>query len=215
MATKALIFSHGFGVKADARGMFPDIAAAFPDYESVMFDYNEILPNGDTIVAPLNEQAKKLQEIINDTDADEIILVCHSQGSIIAGLVSLSKVSKVILLAPPVVASMQRVIDKVAQRPGAELNLDGISKLPRTDGTTTLLPKEYMASLDAVDPLELYKKVANDKPTVIIRATKDQVLGMTNVNEVGAARLVDILADHDFTGESRKELIKTLEEVIV
>ena len=215
MATKTLIFSHGFGVKADARGMFPEIAAAFPEYEAVMFDYNEILSNGNIVVAPLDQQAKKLQEVINTTDADEIILICHSQGSIIAGLVSLSKVSKVILLAPPVVASMQRVIDKVAKRPGAELNLDGISKLPRTDGTITLLPKEYMTSLDAVDPLELYKKVANDKPTVIIRATEDQVLGMTNVDEVGAASLIDLPADHDFTGESRQELIKALEEVIV
>lgn len=211
---QALIFSHGFGVKADARGMFPKIAAAFPDHEAVMFNYNEILSNGDTVVAPLDEQAKKLQEVINDTDADEIMLVCHSQGSIIAGLVNLSKVAKVVLLAPPVVASMQRVIDKVAKRSGAELNLDGVSKLPRTDGTTTLLPKEYMASLDAVDPLELYKKVANDKPTVIIRATEDQVLGMTNVDEVGAATLIDIPADHDFTDKARDELIKTLREVI-
>lgn len=214
MATKALVFSHGFGVKADARGMFPDIAAAFPDYEAVLFDYNEILSNGDTVVAPLDQQAKRLQEVINGTNADEIVLVCHSQGSIIAGLVSLSKVSKVILLAPPVVASMQRVIDKVAKRPGAELNLDGISKLPRTDGTTTLLPKEYMASLDAVDPLELYKKVANDKPTIIIRATEDQVLGMTNVNEVGAASLIDLPADHDFTGESRHKLFEKLKGVL-
>ena len=53
MTARAIIFSHGFGVKADARGMFPEIAAAFPDYESIVFDYNEVLPNGDTVVASL------------------------------------------------------------------------------------------------------------------------------------------------------------------
>lgn len=211
---KTIIFSHGFGVKADARGMFPDIAAAFPDYDPKMFDYNEVLSNGDTVVVPLDKQAEKLQQVINKTGSDEIVLLCHSQGSIIAGLVSLLKVSKVILLAPPVVASMQRVIDKVAKRPGAELNLNGISKLPRTDGTVTLLPKEYIQSLDEVNPIELYQKIANDKPTVIIRATEDQVLGTTNVDEVVSARLIDIPADHDFTGESRQKLIETLKEVL-
>ena len=105
--------------------------------------------------------------------------------------------SAVVLLAPPVVASMQRVIEKIAKRPGAELNPEGTSKLPRTDGTTTLLPKEYIESLDAVDPLELYKKIANDKQTIIIRATEDQVLGMTSIDEVGAATLIDIPADHE------------------
>lgn len=212
--TKTIIFSHGFGVKADARGMFPEIAAAFPDYVPVMFDYNEVLPNGDTLVVSLPKQAQKLQSVINETEADEVILIAHSQGSIIAGLVSLSKISKVVLLAPPVVASMQRVIDKIAKRPGAEFNPEGTSKLPRTDGTVTLLPKEYIESLDTVDPLELYKKIANDKPTTIIRATEDHVLGMTNVDEVGAATLVDIPADHDFTGESRQKLIELLKEVL-
>ena len=214
MTTKVIIFSHGFGVKADARGMFPEIATAFPDYESVMFDYNDVLPNGDTVVASLPKQAEKLQSVINDINADEIILIAHSQGSIIAGMVSLGKVSRVILLAPPVVASMQRVIDKIAKRPGAAFNPEGTSKLPRTDGTTTLLPKEYIESLDASDPLELYKKIANDKPTTIIRATEDQVLGMTNVGEVGAATLIDIPADHDFTGEPRQKLIDALKTII-
>jgi pimeloyl-ACP methyl ester carboxylesterase len=211
---KKIIFSHGFGVKADARGMFTDVAAAFPEYNSVMFDYNGVLPNGDTIVASLPKQSEKLQSIINDVEADEIILIAHSQGSIIAGLVSLSKVSKVILLAPPVTSSMQRVIDKIAKRPGAEFNREGTSKLPRTDGTTTLLSKEYIESLDSVNPLELYQKIANDKPTTIIRATEDQVLGMTNVDEVGAATLIDIPADHDFTGDSRHELIEVLQKVL-
>ena len=61
MTTKVIIFLHGFGVKADARGMSPEIATAFPDYESVMFDYNDVLPNGDTVVASLPKQAEKLQ----------------------------------------------------------------------------------------------------------------------------------------------------------
>lgn len=74
---KAMIYSHGFGVKADARGMFTEIAASFPEYKSVVFDYNEVLPNGDTIVAPIDRQALRLQSVIAETNADEIVLLCH------------------------------------------------------------------------------------------------------------------------------------------
>ncbi|WP_260763965.1 hypothetical protein [Candidatus Mycosynbacter amalyticus] len=41
--------------------MFPEIAESIPSAEFVMFDYNEVKPNGDTVVASLDEQAAKLQ----------------------------------------------------------------------------------------------------------------------------------------------------------
>jgi pimeloyl-ACP methyl ester carboxylesterase len=208
--TKTVICSHGFGVKADSRGMFPEIAAAFPDWEFKMFDYNEVRPNGDTVVSSLHAQAKKLQRVIDETESDEIVLLGHSQGCLVAGLVNLEKVSKVILLAPPVGTSMKHVIGVLAGRPSAVYNPDGVSKLPRADGTTTHLEKGYIESLGAVKPLELYQKIADTKPTIIIRATEDKILGITNVNEVHGATHIDIAADHNFTADSRSKLTAML-----
>ena len=38
-----VLFSHGFGVKKDARGMFTDIVQSLgSDYLPVMFDYNGV-----------------------------------------------------------------------------------------------------------------------------------------------------------------------------
>jgi hypothetical protein len=37
-----VIFSHGFGVGKDDRGLFTDIADSLKNVESVMFDYNDI-----------------------------------------------------------------------------------------------------------------------------------------------------------------------------
>ena len=129
-----------------------------------------------------------------------------------AGLVDLQKVSRVILLAPPVATGMWRVLDKIAKRPGAVFNPDGDSKLPRADGTTTYLRKDYVESLDTVEPLELYQKVAHTKPTLIVRATNDEVLGMTHADDVEDATHIDIAADHNFTGESRRELVGIIRE---
>jgi hypothetical protein len=37
-----VIYSHGFGVRKDDRGLFTDIAATLPSAEHIMFDYNQV-----------------------------------------------------------------------------------------------------------------------------------------------------------------------------
>lgn len=201
-----IIFSHGFGVKADARGMFTEIAANFPEYQCEMFNYNNILENGDIEVAPLSDQAKKLQNVL-DQQKDKVVIIAHSQGCITAGMVSLDNVRRVILLAPPEKMSMQRVMDKLMRKPGAEVNLSGVSKLPRSDGTTTLISREYIESVSNINPLEIYQTIANEVATTIVRCTEDEVLGLTEVNKIKNATHIDIEADHDFTGTGRAKLL--------
>lgn len=207
MAT--IVFSHGFGVKSDARGMFTQIADAFPQYNSVLFDYNTILENGDIEVAPLDLQAMILQQKVNEQPGD-VIIIAHSQGCIIAGMIDLRNVKKVILLAPPVEMSMQRVIDKLMKKPGAEINLNGTSKLPRSDGTVTHISKEYVQSVSHVSPVDLYASIAQKTNATIVRCVDDEVLGLTNVNEVASAKHIDVSADHDFTGNARTVLLDVL-----
>jgi len=206
---KTVICSHGFGVRADSRGMFPEIAAAFPDYEFTLFDYCEITPSGDTVLRPLEEQAEILQRHINDAPDGEIVLLGHSMGCVVAGLVDLSRVSKVVLLAPPEVMH-NRLQQWLKERPGSHFDSDGTFVLPRTDDTTSYLPPAYMASIEHKDPMELYQNIANSKPTLIVRATNDEVIGLTNVDKIKNAQHIDIAADHNFTGASRGELLEAL-----
>lgn len=179
-----------------------------------MFDYNEVKPSGDTVVVSLDQQAKKLQAQI-DASTEKVTLLCHSQGSVIAGLVDLSNVAQVMLLAPPVNMSMQRVINKMLNRPGSKINPDGLSELPRTDGTTTYLPQAYLQSLDKYMPMELYQHIADTIPTVIVRATNDEVVGLTNVNEITGATHYDIAADHNFGRDSRRELLAIIDQELL
>ena len=208
-----VICSHGFGVAADARGMFTQISDELSDHEFIMFNYNSFDNEGSTIVEPLNEQAKKLQQVI-DEQRDARVLLCHSQGSIIAGMVDLKTISKVILLAPPVKMSMERVIEKLMKKPGSEINLEGISKLPRSDGTMTYIPVSYIQSIKGRDPTAMYAAVASKVPTVIIKATDDQVLGSTNFENVLSADVIEVHADHDFTGSGRSELVSLLKTIL-
>lgn len=207
MAT--IIFSHGFGVRADARGMFTDIASAFPEHACVMFDYNTVHANGDIEVTSLQDQARRLQQAI-DEQTGEVVIIAHSQGCVAAGLVNPEKIRKVLLLAPPVLMSANRVLQKLSSRAGATISLTEMSRLPRSDGTYTLIPKEYIESVKNVDPMSIYTHLAGAVETVIVRCMNDEVLGLTNVNEVPGAKHVDIDADHNFTGPARTRLIAVL-----
>ena len=64
---KYLLFSHGFGVRKDSRGMFTDIASAFPDFKPVMFEYNKILNDGKkTVVPSYKQQARLIKQKLNN-----------------------------------------------------------------------------------------------------------------------------------------------------
>lgn len=211
---KTIICSHGFAVRGDSMGMFTAIAAAFPGDDFWMFDYYDIKPNGDQTIPSLDEQAKILQQHINAAPDGEIVLLCHSQGSTVAGLADLSRVSKVIFLAPPVEIDRTSLINRLRHRKGAKLNPFGTSTVPRSDGTMMTIPVEYMDSIEAHDRLTLYQKVADTVPTIIIRATNDEILGLTAVNNVKNAVHIDIDADHNFTGRNRDTLINALQSIL-
>ena len=195
-------------------GMFTDIAAALPGYRFRMFDYYDIKPNGDQMIPSLGDQAKILQQHINTAPDGEIVLLCHSQGSTVAALANLDRVSKVILLAPPVEINRASLINRLRHRKGAKLNPYGTSLVPRSDGTTMTIPVAYMDSIEAHDRMALYQKIADTVPTTIIRATNDEILGLTAVNKIKNATHIDIAADHNFTGAHRDELIVILQSIL-
>lgn len=215
LVMKTIVCSHGFAMRADSAGMFTDIAKAFPVYDFKMFDYYDIAPNGDQLVRSLDDQAKLLQQQIDAVPDGEIVLLCHSQGSTVAGLVDLTRVSKVILLAPPIEMSRTGLINRMRHRKGAKLNPHGTSVIPRSDGTTMTIPVEYMDSLEAHDRSTLYQRMANTVPTVTIRALQDEILGLTDFSAVMNLKVIDVEAGHNFTGEGRVRLIAALKSIDV
>lgn len=214
MMHKIAICSHGFAMRADSAGMFTDIAVEFPSYDFKMFDYYDYQSNGDHTVRSLDDQAKILQQQIDTAPDGEIVLLCHSQGSTVAGLADLSRVSKVILLAPPIEISRRSLINRMRHRKGAKLNPYGISIIPRSDGTTMTIPVEYMDSVEAHDRMSLYQKMANAKPTIIVRATQDETLGLTDFSSLKNIQVIDVMANHNFTKEGRDELIQALRGIL-
>jgi hypothetical protein len=147
-----------------------------------MFDYGTFDENSNTLTIPsLYEQADKLKRTIADVRSQNpdatIDLVCHSQGCIVASLVKPETIRKFVLTGPPAALNVNRMLDLFANRPGSEVNLDGISRLKRADfSTTNVLPK-YWKSLENINPISLYNELVKIAPTTLINATKDEIIG--------------------------------------
>lgn len=219
--TKIILYSHGFGVEKDDRGLFTDIANSLGDFRHIMFDYNRIDEQSNTLtVTSLHKQAdmlKRQYDILRNSHPDATIdLICHSQGSIAAGLANLHGISKIVLLAPPTrFLGSETKLEQMSERQGTQVQDDGTVSYPRRDGSTTIIKQDYWQSRNAItDPIALYNQLAQNTEVTIINALNDEVLGETNHSKLSdTINLVHQEANHDFTGNGRPVLLKTMEEI--
>lgn len=212
MTKHIVVYSHGFGVRKDDRGLFTDIAAGLPDAEHIMFDYSQVDEMANTLtVAPLTEQAKMLRQKLTEAQTanpDAVIdLVCHSQGCLVAAIANISGVRKTIFTAPPPDADIEDKIKRWRVRYGTQFTTEGTSYLERKDGSTTIVPPEYWLSLKSLDAQELYNRLAGSTELVIVTATKDEVLGEVILNELTpTTKVIEMATGHNFEGKARAKL---------
>lgn len=212
---KYLLFSHGFGVKKDSRGMFTEIAESFPEYQPVMFDYNIVNDEiNEVTVEPYSKQALTLENQITnilekDKEAD-ITLICHSQGCVVPCLVNGLDVSKAVLLAPPKILG-----SNMSRNQNVSKGSDGSIRIPRKDGTITIVTSDFIAELDKTVPVELYNRLSRNIETTIVVAGQDEILKDVDFSELAdKIQIIKIDGDHNFTGENRKGLIETLSKIL-
>lgn len=215
-----IIYSHGFGVKKDDRGLFTDIAHSLQNVQHIMFEYNEIDEEHNTLVAcPLDEQAEKLNGKIAKLQRDYpdaiIDVIAHSQGCVAAAIAKPSGIRNVIFLAPPAQFLGLEKREIYAMRPDTITENDGTLRMPRRDGSTTIIREDYWRSREDIVPIELYNQLARLTNLTIITATNDEVL--TNTDFTGLSDKVSLIkqpANHDFAGDSRRVLIETVSELL-
>ncbi len=216
-----IIYSHGFGVRKDDRGLFTDIAAALPSIEHVMFDYNEVDETANTLtVAALNVQAQKLLDVITNARAEHpdatIDLIAHSQGCVVAALACPDGIRKTIFTAPP-----NKVLDteiKIKQMYG-QYNLtftkEDTIRIPRKDGSTTIIPPEYWRVRNGLDAQEMYNKLAEQTDLTIITATEDEVLGEVVFDHLSPdIKIMPMVTGHNFEKEGRATLIAAIRNIV-
>jgi pimeloyl-ACP methyl ester carboxylesterase len=196
--------------------LFTDIARALPEAEHVMFDYNQVDEiRNELTVSSLAEQTSRLARIIaeirnNYVDLD-INLIGHSQGCIVAALLKPLEIRHTVLLAPPSELSSASILGYFGQIPGAQMDRHSLTKFPRREGSTTIVPPDYWPSVDGLDPVGLYNDLAKVTSLTIVDAQDDEVLLDKDFSAVdNSASMISLSANHDFTGDSRPQLLGEL-----
>lgn len=225
--THIVIFSHGFGVRQDDRGLFTDIVEHLPGVTPILFDYNRSDDQDNTLYAsPFDQQVEKIQKVYRETrqaypDAT-FDLIAHSQGCIIAAMAKLEGIRRTIFLTQPdnnfgrnIDAKIEDMLQR-NMRPGTKVLADGSISYPRRDGSTTIIPTAYWESRRDVDALSYYRAFAQQTDLVIIQAKQDEVLGETDFSSL--ADLADVIAidsDHDFQEHARKTLLELVHKSVL
>ena len=196
-----------------------DIAASMPDFEHVLFDYNEFDEANNTMtVAPLQVQVRKLKEKLeslgNDHDVT-IDLVAHSQGCLVAAIAKPVNVRKMVFIAPPDNTDTDRLIKFFGDRPGSVINLEGESRVPRRDGTTTVIHSTYWKSLHGLNAISLYNRLPDLADVTFIIANDDEVLGISNFDKTDERiKLEQLDGSHDFAQSDRHSLVNRIQELL-
>jgi hypothetical protein len=216
-----VIFSHGFGVEKDALGLFTEIAERLKAHsiESVMFDYNDIdRSKKEVTVKSFGDQTKILQSIIDNVVVENkhaiIDIIGHSQGSVMVAKANLHGIRQVISISPFFHTDIQEVMERHKKFPTSEINFNGISRRVRSDGTVSIVPKEYWSERFATNIYDLYNNLALSVKLTIINAGEDQIMKDPNLLKIFNAFIINVHGNHDFKGEDRVNLIKVVEEVI-
>ncbi len=218
MTKHYIIYSHGFGVDKTDRGLMADIAAALPSCEHVMFDYNSIdVENSEMTVSPFDEQVVKLQSKLAGLPSDAVVdIVAHSQGCIIASLAKPQNIRRAIFLTPPDSLDIDEKITKYSAREGSYIDVHGESRLPRRDGSTTIIRPEFWESMRGIDIMKAYNEIPQDIKTTFIVADADEVLGKTSFEELrDDIQVIELPGNHDFAVEYRAGVVSVIKDKLM
>lgn len=215
-----VIFSHGFGVRKDNIWLFTDLSSELEKIwvESALFDYCLIDDEKrELYVPPFSDQSKTLQEVIDKTHKNnpdaKIVIVAHSQWCIIPPMCDMSYVSAVILLSPFFQTDMKDVLERYSKFPG-EIDIDGVSRRERSDGTTTAIPAMYWKERFNTDMVALYNEMATRKDTYIVYALQDQVMKFTEHHRIKNVYMINVDGNHDFNKEFRPMINKVVVDIV-
>jgi pimeloyl-ACP methyl ester carboxylesterase len=160
------------------------------------------------------ERLQRLETVINWTrqqvNVTQVDTIGHSLGAVTLASLAPEGITKFLLLAPPLTLGL-RFAELYTKRPGVEH--DGHTwYIPRQDSTVIVVDDEQLAELMNVDAEGELSKLAMFRPYTIILPGTDEVLpdaDYTGLITMPSVRMEGIeLADHDFTGDSRQELVE-------
>ncbi|MGH7240836.1 MAG: alpha/beta hydrolase [Candidatus Saccharimonadales bacterium] len=214
-APQMVVFSHGFGVRHDARGLFTDIVMVLPKgWGYALFDYDSYDETTKRQhVVGFGTRLQELKAVLDWAGTQKgvatVHLVGHSLGSLTIASLAPETAGEIVLMVPPLTLG-SRFVELYNKRPGVKHEGHTWS-VPRSDGTTTVVDDEAFAELMSIDAEGELAKLAMFRPYTIVLAGTDEVLPDEDYTDLIVMPSVSMQgidqADHDFSGRAREEVI--------
>jgi len=167
-----VICSHGNGVRRwDGEHFFYNVAEHFPDRAFLLVDQNQPYRDGcrlNSLQIMIDRVQGLIAKAVTDYPGVPIIVLGHSMGCGIAARLDLSRVNKVIFVAPAAGDTTQALI----KRYGSDI-IEG-KTVQTTDGLTKDIPKEYVASVRGVIWEKEYEKLLTRFKSVYVFESGDE-----------------------------------------
>jgi len=221
MKKHIVIYSHGFGVRKDDNGLLSDIVEHLPEIESVLFDYYDLNEaNNELLICSTSHQVNKLNQIINDiriANPEAIIdLIAHSQGAIVAAMAKPSGIRKAIMLAPVFDMGLERTLSRYRTKPDAEVDINGTSRIPSSNGMTRIIPKEYWQERINIKPFIEYNAFSEKTEMIVIEAKQDELVPKIDLKELDKRiKVTSLDGDHGFHIPNRDRLIEVIRDLLI
>lgn len=227
-AKRVVIFVHGFGVDLhETGGLFDYEAEQLGDrFLTVQFSLSGCgKSEGKSEEMNYEKHAQDLGSVIGwvrkSYSGKKIHIITHSMGGFVTVLLAPDQIEKTIMVGLPnydVLTLRGRILNRFKTRPGAVLNTEGISILPRSSGIMQKIGSSFWRVLGQMRPLEQVQAFSKKTKLKIIHMKQDEILGRDYIDEyhrIGGVESVWIDGDHSVTKpEYRQQLMREIEKFL-
>lgn len=219
-----IIMVHGFGTnKHETAKYFDDISSALVDsnFRVIRFDLSGYgNSEGKQEEACYSKHTGDLSCIIDYVKtefAEPVYIFAQSMGCFVTALTAPAGISKTLMTGIPN-SDPQIIIDRVSERfgtrPGATLDYESISLLPRSTGKIQKIGPNFWRDIRDLKPIEAIEKYSKSTNLLIIHWNNDEILGTDRLEEYDKLPTVTakwLSGDHSVTKkEDRDNLIKVM-----
>lgn len=223
-STITVIMVHGLGVdKHETGGMFDDIAHSLSaTYRVVRFDFSGFgKSEGKTEEFDYHKHAADLGSIIcyvNETYGGTLYIIAQSMGTFVTSLLNPQGIPKTIFTGIPNSNTkyiMDRLIKRYTAKPGAHVDIHGISLIPRSSGAIQKFGPTFWKTLREFAPVDAVAAFAKRTDLLILHPKQDDVVGsefQEEYDDIPNVTIEWIDGNHSFKDpEQRRHLIERIQ----
>jgi pimeloyl-ACP methyl ester carboxylesterase len=221
-----VIMVHGFGTnKGETAGYFDDISRALvnDNFRVIRFDFSGYGKSEgrqeDVCYSKQVDDLKAILEYVKKNFEEDIFLFSQSMGAWVTSLYSPTGIKKTIFTGIPnsnIKDQFERFTNRFRKRPGAVLDFNGISLLPRSTGEVQKIGPQFWQGIRDLNPVKEVEEFSKKTDLMIFHWLNDDIIGIDNLQEYDAIKTVKsrwMSGDHSLTNlVDRQDFIKVMLE---